>query len=291
MEDDTALVKDVVCGMMIDPRPPRRRGRMTGGTSISAGKAARKPSTPTRENTASRRRDHPMGPILVLKMGSTLPSLKSRRGDFDDWVIAGLGRPRNEVAVVDASAGDPLPRVDGHAGIVVTGSHTMVTERQPWSERAAVWLRDNVRAGVPVLGICYGHQLLAHALGGVVGNNPNGREFGTVEVAMAGTARDDELLGTLPEKVRVHVGHTQSILQLPPDVYGWHPTHGIRTRRCVFPSAWGVQFHPEFDADIIREYIQTFEALLREEGQDTEALRRTAADTPLGGRSSGSFPV
>lgn len=225
-----------------------------------------------------------MGPILVLKMGSTLPSLKSRRGDFDDWVIAGLGRPRNEVAVVDASAGDPLPRVDGHAGIVVTGSHTMVTERQPWSERAAVWLRDNVRAGVPVLGICYGHQLLAHALGGVVGNNPNGREFGTVEVAMAGTARDDELLGTLPEKVRVHVGHTQSILQLPPGAVRlasnpWDPNQAVR----FSASAWGVQFHPEFDADIIREYIQTFEALLREEGQDTEALRRTAADTPFGG--------
>jgi GMP synthase (glutamine-hydrolysing) len=221
--------------------------------------------------------------MLVLKMGSTLPSLKSRRGDFDDWVIAGLGLPRTDVAVVDA-AGDPLPPVDGPAGIVVTGSHTMVTERQPWSERAAAWLRDNVRAGVPVLGICYGHQLLGHALGGVVGNNPNGREFGTVEVAMADTARDDALLGTLPEKVRVHVGHTQSILQLPPGAVrlASNPWDGNQAVR-FSASAWGVQFHPEFDADIIREYIMTFETLLRGEGQDTDALRRTAADTPFGG--------
>jgi GMP synthase (glutamine-hydrolysing) len=225
-----------------------------------------------------------MGQLLVLKMGNTLPSLKARVGDFEDWIITGLGLPAAEVVVIDVPAGGALPSGNGHAGVVVTGSHSMVTERRDWSERAAEWLRENVRAGVPVLGICYGHQLLAHALGGEVGDNPNGREFGTVEVALEEDAREDELLGGLPRIVRVHVGHAQSVLELPPDAVrlaanAWDPNQAAR----FAPAAWGVQFHPEFDAEIVRSYVNHFEYLLRAEGQDTGRLRASVSDTPFGG--------
>jgi GMP synthase (glutamine-hydrolysing) len=225
-----------------------------------------------------------MGAMLVLKMGSTLPSLKSKKGDFESWIIAGLRLPRTEVEVVDVSAGEPLPPADGHRGIVVTGSHTMVTERRDWSERTADWLRENIRADVPLLGICYGHQMLAHALGGEVGDNPTGREFGTVEVTMEESARGDVLFGGLPRIFRVHEGHTQSILRLPPEAVRlasnpWDPHQAAR----FAPRAWGVQFHPEFDAEIVRVYIRHFEGLLHEEGQDTDRLRMLAEDTPFGG--------
>jgi GMP synthase (glutamine-hydrolysing) len=227
---------------------------------------------------------HGQGPLLVLKMGSTLPSLKSRRGDFEDWIVAGLGLPPSEIVVVDATVEDPLPPANGYTGVVVTGSHTMVTERQDWSERAAAWLRNNVLAGVPVLGICYGHQLLAHALGGEVADNPNGREFGTVEVDMGEGAQEDELLGCLPRRVRVHVGHTQSVVRLPPGAVRLASNQWDHNQAARFAgSAWGVQFHPEFDSEIVREYITRFEDLLRGEGQDVGELRRTASDTPFGG--------
>jgi GMP synthase (glutamine-hydrolysing) len=107
--------------------------------------------------------------ILVIKTGSTLPSLLDRQGDFEDWVIAGLGVPRDQVQVANVQAGDVLPEPDDVAGVVITGSHSMVTDHEPWSERAAAWLRRAVVRQTPVLGICYGHQLLAYALGGEVG--------------------------------------------------------------------------------------------------------------------------
>ena len=46
--------------------------------------------------------------------------------------------------------------------------------------------------------------------------------------------------------------------------------------------AWGVQFHPEFDADIMREYIGHYSETLSSEGQDPLALRATARDDPSG---------
>jgi len=229
-------------------------------------------------------------PFLILKMGSTLPSLRDRRGDFEDWVARGAGLSASETRVVDVLAEPALPPLDGAAGVIVTGSHTMVTERQPWSERAAQWLCGAVSGGVPVLGICYGHQLLAHAHGGEVADNPHGREFGTVQIELDAAGRVDALLGVLPAAFAAHEGHTQSVLRLPPGAVrlaanAWDAAQAFR----IGERAWGVQFHPEFDADIIREYVDHYRGLLAAQGQDPDALIRAAEDNPLGARILSRF--
>ncbi len=227
---------------------------------------------------------HPVAErILILKMGDTLPSLKARRGDFEHWVMAGMGRSAADVSVIDVQAGQPLPSRDGHAGIVITGSHSMVTDRLEWSERAADWLRQAMSAGTPILGICYGHQLLAHALGGTVGNNPNGREFGTVEILLEDAAKGDELMGGLPPRLRVHVGHTQSVLGLPAGAVRlasnpWDANQAVR----FGAAAWGVQFHPEFDEEIVREYVEHYRGVLSAEGQDPDHLVGAAGEEGTG---------
>ena len=109
-----------------------------------------------------------MAKLMIIKTGATLPSLKARRGDFEDWIVAGMEIGPGQVDVLDIAAGEPLPKPASAAGIVITGSHDMVTDHRDWSERAAGWLSEAVSSGVPTLGICYGHQLLAYALGGKV---------------------------------------------------------------------------------------------------------------------------
>ena len=99
-------------------------------------------------------------------------------------------------------------RVLGYAlaAVVVTGAHDMVPEHALWSETASAWLRELVGRQVPTLGICYGHQLLAHALGGEVGYHPRGSEVGTVSVTLlpagqCGLAEFDTALSELSELV------------------------------------------------------------------------------------------
>lgn len=231
------------------------------------------------------------GKFLVIKTGRTYDGIHARHGCFEDWMIAGLGVARERVEVVSVFEGDLLPAQlddgrNGHryCGIVITGSPAMVTERQPWSEAVARWLAFELvekRARVPVLGICYGHQLIAHALGGRVDYNPRGREIGTVELQGTAALADDPLLGGTPFPLVAHVTHLQSVVELPPGAVhlaasALEPHHAFR----IGDSIWGVQFHPEFSDDIMRAYIDLLDERMAREGLDVGAIRAAVRPAP-----------
>lgn len=223
--------------------------------------------------------------FVIVKTGDTLPELRKQRGDFEAWIAAGMGLELEELLVCDVARGAVLPDPRVPLGIVVTGSSAMVTEHETWSERSAAWLADACRHGTPMLGICYGHQLLAYALGGRVDQNPRGRQIGTVPVTLRGDAKNDPLLGSLPPEALFHATHVQSVLELPPGAR-WlassagDPHHAF----ALGTAAWGVQFHPEFDAEIIENYLETRRAIIEREGIDVDAKLALVRQAPEGAR-------
>jgi GMP synthase (glutamine-hydrolysing) len=224
-----------------------------------------------------------MRPLLIVKSGRTLPELARRRGDYEDWITAGMGLDPARVEVVHVYQDARLPDPDGYAGVIATGSSAMVSHGEPWSERAAVWLADVAKAGTPLLGICFGHQLLAHGLGGRVDRNPRGREIGTIEVSLNGAARGDPLFGELPQRFQMQSTHVESVLELPAGARRLASSHRDPNQAfAVGERAWGVQFHPEFDADVVRSYLLARRQLLAGEGFDPEALHSAASDSPHG---------
>jgi GMP synthase (glutamine-hydrolysing) len=74
---------------------------------------------------------------------------------------------------------------------VISGAHAMITDDLPWMLRLADWTRRVVTAQVPFLGICFGHQMLARAMGGKVDFHPRGREIGSVDIALHAAAESD----------------------------------------------------------------------------------------------------
>lgn len=221
--------------------------------------------------------------LLVIKTGATLSTLRALQGDFEDWVISGLGAPPDQIMVADVQANAALPAPRDVSGVVITGSHSMVTDHESWSERTATWLREAVQQQTPVLGICYGHQLLAYTLGGEVGDNPRGLETGTVDVHLneAGTA--DRLLGGLADPLRVHVSHQQTVLKLPIDarLLAWSDRDPHQAFS-VGDNVWGVQFHPEFNAAAVRAYTEDDAETLRAEGQDPNRISAQIEETIYG---------
>jgi len=223
--------------------------------------------------------------LAIVKTGETLPELVTRRGDFEVWIASGLGLEPGAVDVIRVDRGEVLPDPRSPAGVVVTGSSAMVTDREPWSERTGDWLARVARADVPLLGICYGHQLLAEALGGRVGDNPRGREIGTVEVRLLDAAADDPLLGGLGPSFPAHATHVQSVLALPPGARHLGESDGDPHQAFAWgENAWGVQFHPEFDADVMRGYLDGRRARILAEGLDADGLRAAVTEAPAGPR-------
>lgn len=220
-------------------------------------------------------------PIVILKTGSTLPHLLQARGDYEDWIAEAFARPAIETCRIAEGAALPDPSVP--RGVLITGSSAMVTDHLEWSERAARWLPEVLRRETPILGICYGHQLLAHALGGEVDLNPRGREIGSIEVALTDEGARDPLLGALGRTLHVNASHRQSVLRLPERALRLGASAlDANQAYSIGPRAWGVQFHPEWDHDVIRAYLEDRAAILRDEGLDPDALLRAVRPSDHG---------
>lgn len=222
-----------------------------------------------------------MKPILLLKTGGAQPALVEQKGDFEHWIMAGMNLPSERFRVLDIEHGAPLPSHTGWAGVVISGSHAMVTDHLPWSEQAAQWLAIAIDINIPILGICYGHQLLAHALGGQVGNRSDGLDYGTAEVQLQPDSAGDALFGNQPETFLAQVCHSQSVISLPEGAKLL--AKSVQEGYMVFKIgevAWGVQFHPEFDREVMAFYIESDRDELQAQGQDPKLLVDACQDTP-----------
>jgi GMP synthase (glutamine-hydrolysing) len=220
-------------------------------------------------------------PLLIIKTGKTVTSIPREKGDFEQWITAALQFTQDKVSVCNVLNGDQLPAHDEIAGVVITGSAAMVTERLPWSEYTAGWLRELEDSTTPVLGICYGHQLLAHALGGQVDFHPKGREIGTTCVTLTDTGGSDPLCQGLERNFAAHVSHMQSVTKLPEGASilasnSFEPHQAVRYRSNI----WGVQFHPEFSEEVMLAYLKERAPSLQQEGFDVDALLHGVAPTP-----------
>lgn len=222
-----------------------------------------------------------MKPLLIVKTGSTFAPLIPQMGDFEDWIARIAASPTRPIVTFDAQRETRLPDPLAFAGVVITGSDAMVTDREPWSEALVPWLRHAVELEWPILGICYGHQLLAHALGGTVDFHPAGTEIGTASITKTAEAAIDPLFYALPPSFSAHTVHSQSVLRLPEGAVllarnTFEPHHAFRVGAC----AWGVQFHPEFDVPAMQGSITQMDSELKAEGLNTATLLARVTHTP-----------
>src|SRR6267142_45924 len=218
--------------------------------------------------------------LLIIQTGST-----HLHGDYPRWFERALGF---EMPVVRSHAGEKLlPALDRTRpqGIIVTGSPLSVTERAPWMLELGENLLAIGARGTPVLGVCFGHQLLARAAGGEVVQNPRGREIGAVRVQLTEAGRKDVLFSSWADRpeIEVQATHLDAVDPLPPgaEVLATNENTAAQAYR-LSETVAGVQFHPELWAEAMRDLILSRRDKLVAEGRDAEAIARQVREVEAG---------
>jgi GMP synthase (glutamine-hydrolysing) len=230
--------------------------------------------------------------LLVLRAGDAAAPVAARRGEFFSW-IRREAEPVWTGAWTEHDVRDldvPLPGVRDADGVIITGSSSNVTERADWMLRAEAFVRELHAARVPLFGICFGHQIIAEALGGKVAKNPRGREIGTVHVRQTEHPSAEPILDGLPRVFTANATHVESVVTLPPGARVHAETdlepHAVfsvgETTKCV-------QFHPELDGDAMRGYVDARAHLVTAEALDADTIRERSIDTPHGAETLRNF--
>ncbi|MBC3796354.1 glutamine amidotransferase [Acetobacterium tundrae] len=187
-----------------------------------------------------------MGKLLIIKTGVSNKSVIKECGDCDFRIARCAGVPYKDVKVVSVYENMKPVLMNEISSVIITGSPAMVTDFEPWSVATSQWLKEITQKNIPILGICFGHQLLAQTLGGSVDYHELGEEKGEVEIQLTNDGKKDPLLGVLPSHFSAYASHTQTVTKLPKNARvlaknNFESFHAVSFGEKV----WGLQFHPE----------------------------------------------
>ena len=184
-----------------------------------------------------------MKPLLVIENDARDPL-----GYLEDAIVA----RGSEAIIVGASVGDPIPTIDGFAGLIILGGPQGAYEgaTYPYLEDEMSLIRDAVAADVPVLGICLGSQLIAHALGGRA-YRADQPEVRVLTPQLSDEGGRDPMGAPLAKPV---VTFHQDTFDVPPGATVLARSDRFtQAFRCG--SALAIQPHPEVSADRVESWL------------------------------------
>jgi GMP synthase (glutamine-hydrolysing) len=179
-----------------------------------------------------------------------------------------------ELEVCRPWAGDEIPAVTAYDGLVVMGGSMGANDdaTHPWLTSVKEQVLVAAEAGVPTLGLCLGHQLVAVAFGGAVEKNARGQQVGLFELGWTDAAADDPLLGRLGP-VRAVQWNDDVVTALPEGAVALAQTPAGELQAARFaPTVWGVQVHPEVDVPVLTSWAAGDRDDHLHRGIDQEAL-------------------
>jgi GMP synthase (glutamine-hydrolysing) len=179
----------------------------------------------------------------------------------------GIRKDDQRLSVIHSMT-DPYPEhIEG--GLIICGSRSMPYDPDPWIERLRVFVTREIERDTPILGICFGHQLIAHILGSTVERGTKGREFGLCSVTLTDSGIKDPLFKDIPTDFVVPQNHYDVVTALPTKRTATELATSERYRFQAFAIGdriRTVEFHPEASKELLSRFTQDEKKTLMDEG-------------------------
>ncbi len=186
--------------------------------------------------------------------------------------------PIDRFRVVNVAQGDrPSPDhlADVDAVLIGGAGKFSAAEDYAWTDPLLDFVRHVVHEQVPLFGSCWGHQVIARALGGTVQYDPDHAELGCWEVTLTAAGQNDPLFHRFPRRFYANMGHHDRVTDLPAGAVelaqNEQPYQAFRLRNA---PVYGTQFHSELDAKRERERILVYRKHYREALPDKETVQK-----------------
>lgn len=208
------------------------------------------------------------GILLILCQPDSV--LQALGADDADWFRNGLGLPAgtDRLKIIRATK-ESLPDTVPEQGVIIGGSAHSVYENSPWIKNLKEFTRIVASSGKPLLGVCFGHQIIAEAFGGKVGKGEKGKEVGVVNINLNETGRRDEIFEAMPGMFHASESHGDVIEKMPDiesaAVLAYNEKYPIQSLK-IGENVRGVQFHPEVDLETISRVLNMRREVLIKEG-------------------------
>jgi len=198
----------------------------------------------------------------MLKIGLLLcddvdPDAQMKFGDYGNMFQTGLDPDYSSIDLVPIRCfdGEPMPERPGHfAGYVISGSKHGVYDNLPWIRNLLQFIRDCWNSKTRVIGVCFGHQAIAHALGGRTEKSISGWGFGiqaTTVLSRKAWMTDYEALDG--DNYNLVVIHQDQIVRIPPMFETIAASSFCQNSMIVADTLMlGIQGHPEFSTEYCR---------------------------------------
>ena len=208
--------------------------------------------------------------IGILQTGDAPLELKDQFGEYGDMFVQMLDQHPNDFEyiiyrVVHQEFPDSADECDAW---LITGSRHGAYEDLQWIHALKAFILEIAEIGRPLIGICFGHQIIAEALGGRVEKSDKGWGLGFDTYALT-----EDTPGTGSPELTLHIFHQDQVVELPPGARVFASSDFCEYAGLMIgDNIMTIQAHPEFVNEFNQQLLQARRTSVLPEGLADEAI-------------------
>ena len=192
--------------------------------------------------------------VVIYSNGPGLPEIVKEYGHSSDWIPNIVNNNKVNFIIKKAYENDFDSDIKADA-FILTGSKYSVYNKSPWIEELKKHVKKLIHENNYILGICFGHQILADCLGAEVIKNKLGWELGSYKINLSEKGLQSKLFNGFSKQEIVYESHQDTVINIPSNLDILASSKKSNQSFSYNDKIYGVQFHPEFSKEVTRKLM------------------------------------